>query len=1076
MTTTAHAMTPDTASSKVRFNALVLSSVALVATCAVGAEPEQFWKGPVGGAWETSANWNAGVPSDTQSAVFYNAATVTVSSAATMRRFDVSKSNAGDVLVQGAGSVTGIDATVSRNRGTGSVVLDVDFQGNATTLGDGQTVTGRNVFKRNVEMYGNALAVVTNENLVGVMTFDGATVHTDAAIYAHKGSTLAIKGDSSVTAQRFSVKEDATVDFASGSILLTATGENKIFEVSNRQLLAANAGTRLETLACDGAAFDPFTSDSSAWMLHGGTLIATNADDNASGGLLAQKADFTHVVTGMGTIAVRQVYMKGAGQGGLRLDGPDLYTRRIGAGDDDNVTLEVGGGSTVGTFKGDLTLANKFTVFGPVTIDTDDFFNRTAGRTITLSNPRNCDGMLTAKGRGTVAFGSEVNQESLRITAVDSARVEFPDWAYHLGSLSFSTSSKLKVRNYCHVTGDASFTGNASAVIRNNNSDGSAAFECAALTLSDNASLVVSGKVAAASLSLTGNARFVFGAGSSFASSSGFGDGAWQIEVVVPEGFAAGTYPLVKGVEFDSAAMTHVTLSGATAGWELRLVEGAPTLYKKSDASGVEWTGDGADSNWSTVGNWNSSTFPSADSVVAFGGLDRLDPVNDSMSAVSGIVFRSSSGPFSLKGNPLTLTAKMPDVENTSADNAAVLSKSLFDQTIGNDIAFPDRAGVFADGGGAISFTGSVSAAREFVPRGDVRFGGTATFRKLLLQKSKTLQPTVLRVLEGGSVSVTGQAYQPIADGSAMVGRIAVDAGGALTVMNGDFSLRTELVNVIDGALNIRNGDDDSGRFVSCERNQNFGGSGTINCDRACSGRNAGSDTSFISIGGTLSLCMNGDWQTASYRQEGGRTYHDPNCPTRLAMSDGTTLTASKDWTYGPAADAYSTVAATITPAQRGAKMTGTVTVDTAGRTITFADPLDASSATVVKTGDGSLVVSSESSFAALNVATGTVAFTVAPTSIGDMTLGAAAVVSFPSTPAFGGRLDVSGGADGLLPPVRPSDLSWHTIATAGEVAGPGGAARWTSRRKRVEFRIVSVEGGQSLQCRFAQGLVFTIK
>ena len=54
---------------------------------------------------------------------------------------------------------------------------------------------------------------------------------------------------------------------------------------------------------------------------------------------------------------------------------------------------------------------------------------------------------------------------------------------------------------------------------------------------------------------------------------------------------------------------------------------------------------------------------------------------------------------------------------------------------------------------------------------------------------------------------------------------------------------------------------------------------------------------------------MNGDWQTASYRQEGGRTYHDPNCPTRLAMSDGTTLTASKDWTYGPASDAYSTVA-----------------------------------------------------------------------------------------------------------------------------------------------------------------------
>lgn len=156
--------------------------------------------------------------------------------------------------------------------------------------------------------------------------------------------------------------------------------------------------------------------------------------------------------------------------------------------------------------------------------------------------------------------------------------------------------------------------------------------------------------------------------------------------------------------------------------------------------------------------------------------------------------------------------------------------------------------------------------------------------------------------------------------------------------------------------------------------------------------------------------------------------------------------------------------------------MSGTVTVDTDGHSITFADPLDASAATVVKTGDGSLVVSSESSFATLNVATGTVTFAVAPTSIGDMTLGATASVSFPTAPAIGGRLNVSGGADGLLPPVRPSDLSWHTIATAVEIAGPGGVDRWTSQAKHVEFRIVSVQGGEELQCRFAQGLTVIIK
>ena len=54
---------------------------------------------------------------------------------------------------------------------------------------------------------------------------------------------------------------------------------------------------------------------------------------------------------------------------------------------------------------------------------------------------------------------------------------------------------------------------------------------------------------------------------------------------------------------------------------------------------------------------------------------------------------------------------------------------------------------------------------------------------------------------------------------------------------------------------------------------------------------------------------------------------------------------ATADWTYGPAADAYNTVAATVTSADRTSVMSGTVTVDTqnptngAAHTITFVDP-----------------------------------------------------------------------------------------------------------------------------------------
>ena len=1054
---------------------LTCCAFALVATCAT-AEVEQYWKGPEGGAWDLVDNWTAGVPSETRSAVFYNAATVTVSSASTMKRMDVSRSVDGDVLVQGSGSVTGKDASLSLQKGTGRIIYDVDFYGNSTTLAAGQTVKGRNVFKRKVEMHGNALAVETNGYDIGTMTFDGATVNTTDAIYAHPWSTLEIKGDSHVTAKRFSIKDHATVDFTGGSILMTGTKERKDFEISNRQLLAANAGTRLESLACDRAAFDPFAGNTSAWTLGGGTLVATNADDNASGGITATNANFRHVIDGAGTIAVYQVYMKRIGTGSLRLGGPDLYLHRFGVGENDDPVIEVGGDSTIGTFKGDLTIGNKLSMFGPVAIDTDDCFDPSTGRKITIAKPKNCSGMLTAKGRGTVAFGSEVSEESLGITAGDSVQVEFAGWAYHLGNLAFSTSSRLKVRNYCHVAGDASFTGNASAVVGDRNSDGSAAFACSALTLADNASLVVSGKVAVASLSLSGNARFVFGAGSSFASSAAFGDGSWRMEVVIPDGFAAGTYPLVTGVAFDETFTSHVSISGATAGWELRLIDGTPTLYKEAGASDVEWIGDGGDSNWSTVGNWNSELFPSADSIVAFGGLDRLDPVNDTMSAISGIVFRTSAGPFILSGNALTLNSKIPDVENTVPDNAGVLSLSLFDQTIRNDIEFPNRVGVFADGGGAIVFSGNVTAANEFVPRGDVRFGGTATFKRLLLQKTKTQQPTTMRVLDGGNLTVTGMGYQSMTDGGTMVGRIVVDEGGVMTVKNSDFTIRTTIPNVIDGTLNIKNGDADSGRFVSGGSDQFYIGTGTINCDKARAGRREGAASSFINIGGSLTLCMNGDWQTASYGIEGAKVYQNPNCPTRLAMSDGTTLAAAKDWTYGPAAGAYDVIAATVTPERRGAKMTGTVTVNSGEHTITFTDPLDASDAQVVKSGSGALVLSAASSFDALNVAEGTVVFSVAPSSIGDMVIGASARVVFPSVPEFTGTLDVSSGADGLLPSDHPSDHEWHTIATADEIVGPGGATKWNSPAGRVGFRIVDKGNVKALQCRYAQGMVIIVK
>ena len=147
---------------------------------------------------------------------------------------------------------------------------------------------------------------------------------------------------------------------------------------------------------------------------------------------------------------------------------------------------------------------------------------------------------------------------------------------------------------------------------------------------------------------------------------------------------------------------------------------------------------------------------------------------------------------------------------------------------------------------------------------------------------------------------------------------------------------------------------------------------------------------------------MNGDWNTASDYVTTTLTNQLPNCPSRFRMASGTTLGATADWTYGPAADAYATVAATITPADRTSVMSGTVTVDTqnptngAAHTITFVDPLDASDATLVKTGAGTLAFSAPAGYPSqvsnltVNAGTVRIAGDAAPV-LRDLTIGAGA-------------------------------------------------------------------------------------
>ena len=256
---------------------------------------------------------------------------------------------------------------------------------------------------------------------------------------------------------------------------------------------------------------------------------------------------------------------------------------------------------------------------------------------------------------------------------------------------------------------------------------------------------------------------------------------------------------------------------------------------------------------------------------------------------------------------------------------------------------------------------------------------------------------------------------------------------------------------------------------------------------------------------------MNGDWMTATYALEGENVAQNPNYPTRFRLKDGTTLGATKDWTYGPAADAYDVIDNALTPDARKSIMVGTVTVNTqnptngTAHTITFVDPLDASDANIVKAGSGTLVFNETAGYPSqvsnLTVNAGSVQFTgaaptvgslavsagsvqfacaeastvgdvtanggevrfdVVPTTLSDVTLGSDATASFASAPELSGTLTIASNGASVIVDNLAATMAWDLLATANEIVGPDNATKWESA-SRCRFKIEEDASGKKL-------------
>ena len=143
--------------------------------------------------------------------------------------------------------------------------------------------------------------------------------------------------------------------------------------------------------------------------------------------------------------------------------------------------------------------------------------------------------------------------------------------------------------------------------------------------------------------------------------------------------------------------------------------------------------------------------------------------------------------------------------------------------------------------------------------------------------------------------------------------------------------------------------------------------------------------------------------------------------------------------------------------------MTGTVTIDTQdpndatiSHTITFVDPLNASEATVVKTGAGTLAFNEPAGYSS---------------QISNLVVNAG-TVAFASAPTFTGKLTLSSAEADFRVLGLPGETGWSALATAAQIAGPDGQTEWTAEDAKHRYRVVTSGGVSRLECSRDSGLI----